>query len=397
MNIFTPNSKSLPQQVDANTKSIENLTKMCPRIYHARTEIDISATTTLLSYTDVDTNAMDNAILIAQNGTIFKINGKGVDDSSNVILYIEFICTMLENKGDKGDTGETGATGLPALECSRVYNSPSQPLLNEIITIPLTALNRTPVSGDSLIVLYNYYENTENNTIASYLVNATFSSLTSQEASFEIINVVSNTGKAGDGFAFKGVWVSDTVYNKNDVVTYTSDNITKSYVALIDNLSSNIIPPNNSNWELFTSGVEKPVWKHVIFNNNEEFFNYLKNNSNSQVSLRATVPGGNISDIPCKYIYVDNSNNVMCNPNTTYSIGASNGHQLYLDVTSYLKEVFLSNNEFKITLSFNTSLEGHLWWHTVDSYGRVIFGNNITLTSEQLDSLVNLSWYFQKI
>lgn len=396
MNIFTPNSKSLPQQVDANTKSIENLTKMCPRIYHARTDVDISSTNVLLSFTDVDTNAMDNAILIAQNSTIFKINGIGADESGNGILYIEFICTMLENKGDKGDKGETGATGLPALECSRVYNSPTQPLLNEIITLPLTALNRTPVSGDSIIVLYNYYEETETNTIGSYLVNATFSSLTSQEANFEIINVVSNTGKAGDGFAFKGVWVSGTTYNKNDVVTYTSNNITKSYVALVDNLSSTTIPPNNSNWKLFTSGVANNTWEHVIFNDEQEFFNYLKNNSTSVVSLRATIPSGSITDIPCQKIYVDNSNNVMCDPNSTFTLGASNGNQLYFDVTSYINDVFLTNNDFNITLNFDTSLTGLIWLHKVDHYGRVFFGYT-SLTSIQLDILVNLSWYFQKI
>lgn len=60
----------------------------------------------------------------------------------------------------------------------------------------------------------------------------------------------------GDGFNFTGSWVSGNEYHKNDVVTYTSNNITTAYILITNSLSGSTTPPplDTTNWTVFTSG-----------------------------------------------------------------------------------------------------------------------------------------------
>lgn len=60
----------------------------------------------------------------------------------------------------------------------------------------------------------------------------------------------------GDGFNFTGSWVSGNEYHKNDVVTYTSNNITTAYILITNSLNGSTTPPplDTTNWTVFTSG-----------------------------------------------------------------------------------------------------------------------------------------------
>ena len=65
-------------------------------------------------------------------------------------------------------------------------------------------------------------------------------------------------GTDGQGFNFKGVWVDDNEYYKNDVVTRTLEiGMNSAYICIDDIINSNIPPEQDTtHWTIFASGVQ---------------------------------------------------------------------------------------------------------------------------------------------
>ena len=100
--------------------------------------------------------------------------------------------------GPKGDQGIQGPIGLTGLMYGTQYNTNvSQPSKNQIVTLSSSGFNRTPQTGDSIIFVYNYTNNStgEKN---SYLTTAKYESIAGTNVNVRISAFQEIQGPKGD-------------------------------------------------------------------------------------------------------------------------------------------------------------------------------------------------------
>lgn len=100
--------------------------------------------------------------------------------------------------GPKGDQGIQGPVGLTGLMYGTQYNTNvSQPSQNQIVTLSSSGFNRTPQTGDSIIFVYNYTNNStgEKN---SYLTTAKYESIAGTNVNVRISSFQEIQGPKGD-------------------------------------------------------------------------------------------------------------------------------------------------------------------------------------------------------
>lgn len=100
--------------------------------------------------------------------------------------------------GPKGDPGIQGPVGLTGLMYGTQYNTNvSQPSQNQIVTLSSSGFNRTPQTGDSIIFVYNYTNNStgEKN---SYLTTAKYESIAGTNVNVRISSFQEIQGPKGD-------------------------------------------------------------------------------------------------------------------------------------------------------------------------------------------------------
>ena len=100
--------------------------------------------------------------------------------------------------GPKGDPGIQGPIGLTGLMYGTQYNTNvSKPSQNQIVTLSSSGFNRTPQTGDSIIFVYNYTNNStgEKN---SYLTTAKYESIAGTNVNVRISSFQEIQGPKGD-------------------------------------------------------------------------------------------------------------------------------------------------------------------------------------------------------
>ena len=100
--------------------------------------------------------------------------------------------------GPKGDQGIQGPIGLTGLMYGTQYNTNvSKPSQNQIVTLSSSGFNRTPQTGDSIIFVYNYTNNStgEKN---SYLTTAKYESIAGTNVNVRISSFQEIQGPKGD-------------------------------------------------------------------------------------------------------------------------------------------------------------------------------------------------------
>ena len=220
--IFNPKYVSQPRQVEINKARIEELERKNFIIYNTQQELTEDETTIQTVETDVNTERIENALLLTKNGLLFKIIAvNGVD------LYIKYYATIPTGPqgetGPQGPQGERGPQGIQGPQGERGLTGETGPQGPQGLTGaqgPQGPQGLTGPQGPQ--------------------------------------GIAGQNGTDGQGFNFMGTWVSNNEYFKDDVVTYAeTDGTVSSYILIASSLIGSQVPPpqNTGDWAIFTKGV----------------------------------------------------------------------------------------------------------------------------------------------